>query len=104
MMNIGMETLRGLQYKLRMMGVPILGLSLIYGENMSFIHNKQQPESAMKKKSNSICYHAIRETVAMNESLTGHVPSVENPKEICMKVFQGGAKQKHPIGKVLHEK
>ena len=33
-MKIGMELLRGLQYKLRMMGVPIDGPSSIYGNNM----------------------------------------------------------------------
>ena len=33
-MKIGMETLRGFQYKLRIMGVPISGSSLIHGENM----------------------------------------------------------------------
>ena len=38
-MKIGMETLRGLQYKLCMMGVAILEPSLIYGDNMSVIHN-----------------------------------------------------------------
>ena len=38
-MKIGIDSLRGLQYKLRMMGVPIWGPSLIYGDNMSVIHN-----------------------------------------------------------------
>ena len=73
-MKIGMETLQRLQYKLRMMGVPISGLSLIYGDNMSVIHNTQRPESTLKKKLNSICYHVIKESVAIKESLTGHVP------------------------------
>ena len=40
-MNIGMETLRGLWYNLRMMGIPFLGPSYIYGDNMSIIHNTQ---------------------------------------------------------------
>ena len=87
--KIGMETLRVLWYKLRMMGVPILVPSLIYGDNMSVIHNTQQPESTLKKKSNSICYHMIRESVAMKESMTEHVPSVDNPPDICMKVVAG---------------
>ena len=52
-MKIGMETLRGLRYKLRMMGVPISGPSYVYGDNMSVIHNMQMPESTLKKKSNS---------------------------------------------------
>ena len=39
----------------------------------------------------------------MKESLTGNVPSVGNPADICTKVVPGGAKQKHLIGKVLHD-
>eukprot|EP00978_Attheya_sp_CCMP212_P013954 scaffold35295_cov60-Attheya_sp.AAC.1 len=40
-MKVGMETCRGLRYKLRMMGVPISGPTYIYGDNMSVIHNTQ---------------------------------------------------------------
>jgi len=40
----------------------------------------------LKKKSNSICYHAIRESVAMGESLTAHVASKENPADLATKV------------------
>ena len=36
-----METLRGLRYNLRMMGIPIQGPSYIYGDNMSVINNTQ---------------------------------------------------------------
>ena len=70
------------------MGVSISGPSLIYGDNMSVIHNTQQPDSRLKKKSNSVFYHAISEYVAMKESLTGHVPSVDNPAENFRKLFQ----------------
>ena len=45
---------------------------------MSNIHNTQCPESQLKKKSNSICHHAVREAVAMGEMLTGHVKTDEN--------------------------
>ncbi len=41
-MKIGMESLRGLRYKLRMMGVGISGPSYIYGNNMLVIHNTQK--------------------------------------------------------------
>ena len=40
---------------------------------MSVIHNTQRPESTLKKKSNSICYHAICESVAIGDSLTVNV-------------------------------
>ena len=52
-----------------MMGVPIEGPIHMYGDNMSTIHNTQCPESQLKKKPNSICYHAVREAVAMGELL-----------------------------------
>ena len=101
-MMIGMKIFRVLRYKLRMMGVPISGPLLIYGDNMSVIHNTKQPDSTLKKKSNSICYHASRESVATKESMTGHVPSVDNPSDICTKFVPSEAKRKHLIGNVLH--
>ena len=45
---------------------------------MSVIHNSSKPESVLRKKSNSVCYHAVHESVAMGESLVGHKPSKEN--------------------------
>jgi hypothetical protein len=101
-----MECLRGLQYKLRMMGVAISGPSFIYyGDNMSVIHNTQRPESILKKKSNAIWYHAIREAVAMGECLTGHVSMHDNPADsICTKIIPGGRKRgDHLIGLLLHD-
>jgi hypothetical protein len=53
-MKQGMEALRVLRYKLRIMGVSVSGPSYIYGDNMSVIHNTQRPESTLKKKSNSV--------------------------------------------------
>ena len=102
-MKNGMETVRGLRYKLRMMGVPLSGPTLMYGDNMSVIHNTQRPESTLTKKSNSICYHAIREAVAMGECLTAHVPTDQNPADICTKVLPGGRKRDHLISLVLYD-
>ena len=56
----------------------------MYGVNMSTIHNTQCPESQLKKKSNSICYHTIREAVAMGELLTRHVKTDENPSNLLI--------------------
>lgn len=102
-MKQGMEALHGLRYKLRMMGVELSGPSYIYGDNMSVIHNTQRPESTLKKKSNSICYHAIRESVAMGESLTGHVSTHNNPANLATKIISGGQKQDHLVGLVMYD-
>ena len=72
-MKIFMETLRGIRYKLSMMGVPISGPSYIYRDNMKVIRSNQRPESTFKKNKNPIFYHAVRESVVMGDSLTGHV-------------------------------
>ena len=49
-MKQGVEALRGIRYKLRMMGVPIDGPTFVYGNNMSVVHNTSKPESRLKKK------------------------------------------------------
>jgi hypothetical protein len=96
-MKNDIETCRGLRYKLRMMGVALSGPTFVYGVNMYVVNNTQRPESVLKKKSNSICYHAVRESAAMGESIIGHVPSVENPADICTNVVPGGQNRNHLI-------
>jgi hypothetical protein len=96
-MKNGIETTRGLRYKLRMMGVTIDGPTYVYGNNMSVVNNTQCPESILKNKSNAICYHAVRESAAMGESIIGRVTSVKNPADICNKAVPGGNKRDHLI-------
>ena len=91
-MKHGMETLKGLRYKLHMMGVPISGPSYIYGDNMSVVHNMQHLESTLKKKSNEICYHAIHKSGAMGESRTGHAVTAENPANLATKIIMSQPK------------
>ena len=102
-MKVAMEVMRGLRYKLRMMGVPVTGPTYAYGDNMSVIHNAQQSESTLKKKSNSIYYHAIRESAAMGEMVTAHIRTTENIAGLGTNVIPGGQKIDHLIGKLLHD-
>ena len=80
-----------------------LGPSYIYGDNMSVIHNTQRPESTLKKKSNSICYHAIRELVAMGESLTEHVKTADNPADLATKIMANGQKWQCLVNMLLYD-
>ena len=98
----GIETLRGLRYKLRMMGIPLESPNYIFGDNMSVIKNTQTPESTLKKKSNSICYHFCRESVAMGESLTAHVLTHENLADLATKVLFG-EKRRTLVRKLLYD-
>jgi len=65
------EYIRGLRYTLCMMGIPCEDPSFIYGDNQSVLYNTTLLESKLKKKSNSIAYHFVREGAAMKEWLTG---------------------------------
>jgi hypothetical protein len=85
-----------------MMGVPIDEPFYCYGDNMSVIQNTQNPESTLKKKSNSICYHYIRECVAMGEAMTAHVRSEDNPADICTKLMAGGEKRNRIVSNILY--
>eukprot|EP00804_Cyclotella_cryptica_P004585 CCRYP_006915-RB/>CCRYP_006915-RB protein AED:0.44 eAED:0.44 QI:0/-1/0/1/-1/0/1/0/133 len=79
-MKHSIENLRGICYKLRMMGVPMKGTSYVYGDNMSVVTNTSKPESTLRKKSNSICYHAVHEAVAIGEALVAH-PCSPHPNQ-----------------------
>jgi hypothetical protein len=102
-MKNDIETCRGLHYKLRMMGAALSVPTFVYGDNMSVVYNTHMPGYVLKKKLNSICYHAVRESAAMGESIIGHVPSVDNPADICTKVVPGGQKQNHLICLLMHD-
>jgi hypothetical protein len=70
----GIETCCALHCNLRMMDFPLSVPTYMYGDNISVFHNTNHPESVLKKKSNSIYYHAVRELATMGESIIGHVP------------------------------
>jgi hypothetical protein len=74
-MKHGIEKLQGLQYKLCIMRIPLTGPSFIYIDNKSQVTNSTRPESTKKKKCNSICYHAVRESVVLDELLITHIIS-----------------------------
>ena len=100
-LKTGMEANRALRYKLRMMGVPVDGPTYVYCDNMSVVHNTSSPESTLKKKSNSIAYHAVREAVAMGEMLIAFIKSNNNVADIMTKVLPNSEKRDELIGNLL---
>ena len=88
------EELRAFRYKLRVMGVPLEGPTYVFGDNMSVINNTSKPELTLKKKSNAICYHAVREAVAMGECVTGHIWTRFNFTDLLTKVSSGSTRRR----------
>jgi hypothetical protein len=100
-MKTAVEANRALRYKLRMMGVPVDGPTYMYADNMSTIHNSSVPESKLKKKNNSIAYHAVREAVAMGEVLVAYIPSADNIADLMTKVLPRGDRRNKIINILL---
>jgi hypothetical protein len=85
-----------------MMGIPLSGPTYIYGDNKSKVTNSSRPELTIKKKCNSICYHAICELVAMGETLLMHIRTGENLADFLTKTTRG-AKHRKLVSGVIHD-
>ncbi len=87
----GVEALRGICYKLNMMGIPIdVATHHIFGDSMSVTNNTSKPKTILEKKKNkTVCYHTVRDSVAMGESLTTHINGDEDPTDLLAKVICG---------------
>ncbi len=96
------EKLRGLRYKVRMMGVPLTGPSYMYGDNKSQVTNSTRPKSTLKKNCNSICYHAVQESAVMQESLITHIPMDKNLSDLMTKVTHS-IKRRRLVGGILYD-
>ena len=97
------EYIRGLRYKLRMMGIPINEPSFIYGDNKSMIYNTSIPESVLRKKNHSISYHFIREGTASGEWKTGYIKRDDNVADLLTAARPAGIKRTKLVGKMMYD-
>ena len=81
-----------------MMGIPVIGPSLIHGDNQSVLANTTIPDSTLKKKSQSIAYHFVREGVASDEWRTTYVNTHDNPADLLTKPLPAGRKDTILLG------
>jgi hypothetical protein len=101
-MKMCCEYIRGLRYKLRMMEIPCDGPAYISGDNQSVLANTTIPDSTLKKKSQSICYHFVREGAARDEWRTSYVNTHDNEADLLTKVLPSGEKRHGFVRKLLH--
>ena len=95
------EYVRGLRYRLRMMGIQISECAFIYGDNQSVLYNTTLPDSTLKKKSQSIAYHFVREGVARDEWRTTYINTNDNPADLLTKPLSA-EKRATFVNMVLH--
>ena len=96
------EYIRGLRYKLRMMGIPCNDPTFVFGDNQSVLANTTAPDSTLKKKSQSIAYHFVREGVARDEWRTAYVNTHLNPADLLTKTLPSGEKRMSFVRMLLY--
>ena len=101
--KVATEMCRGLRYKLRMMGIPLDGATYMYCDNNSVVCNTTMPESTLKKKSNSIAYHCVREAVAMREIIITYEPTDTNVSDLMTKALPGGERRTTLVRRILYD-
>ena len=92
----------GLHYKLQMMGIPCDEPTYIYGDNQSGLANTSVPHSVLKKKSNSIAYHFVREGCARDEWRMAYVRTASKPADLLTKPLPSGEKRKRFVRMLLY--
>jgi hypothetical protein len=104
-LKIATDMLRGLRYKLRMMGIPIAGPSYIYCDNNSAVIKSSSPASLLKKKSNVIAYHCVRESVASDEERVTYESTHTNLADLLTTkpLPPGGQQHDYLTGRILHD-
>jgi hypothetical protein len=86
-----------------MMGVPIDGSSYVLCNNQSVIANSSRPESLLKKKSNAIAYHLVREACAIKEILICYVKTDDNVADIMTKMLPSGERRDTLVERLLYD-
>ena len=101
-LRTGIKMIIALQYKLRMMGIPVIGPAYVSGDNQSVLANTMVPESQLKKKSQSIVYHFVWDGVARDEWRTSYVSTNDNEADLLTKMLPAGAKREGFVRRMLH--
>ena len=71
--------------------MPLDGPTHVQLDNMSVVHNMTNPDSMLKKKSNAIAYHFVRENVAMGMIQIAYENTKTNLSD-CLTKIQAGIK------------
>eukprot|EP00957_Ditylum_brightwellii_P085362 6493931-Ditylum_brightwellii.AAC.1 len=77
------------------MGIPCEVPAYIYGDNqLVLLANTTIPDSTLKKKSQRIAYHFVREGSARDEWKTSYANTSENKSDLLIKLLPDGEKRK----------
>ena len=96
------EYVNGFRYKLRMMGIPVEDPTFIFCDNQSVLANTTMPKYQLKKKTQIIAYHFVREGCARDEWRTAYISTHENMADLLTKPLPSGEKRWKCVRMLLH--
>ena len=97
--KIATEQVMDLRYTLRMLGIPLLGSTYMFGDNQSVITQSTLPHSQLTKRHHALSYHRVREAVAAKVLQFIKIDGKDNPADIFTKPC--GYQQAWPHVRVL---
>ena len=96
------EYVRGLKFKLQMMGIQFKLPAFIYGENQSVLSNTTMTQYMLKRNSNSIAYHFVREGTACDKWRATYSNTNNNQSGLLTKPLPHGEKRTNFCKMLLH--
>ena len=79
------EQIIDLRNTLRYLGVPLVGTSMMFGDNKSVVDSATVPQSKLTKRHNALSYHRTREAIAAGITRFHHIRGETNPADILSK-------------------
>ena len=79
------EQMRSRKMTLMYLGVPIVGPSILFGDNESVVNTTSRPHGKLHKRHLMLSYHYMREAFATGEYVYAFVNGKDNPSDILSK-------------------
>jgi hypothetical protein len=98
---MAVDMIEGHWYKLRMMGIPLDGLTLVFCDNKGVVKNTMAPESPLKKKHVGICYHRSHKALAAGFIRLAKEDTKTNLADAFTKPLPG-PRRKELLGRILY--
>ena len=99
--RIATDKIVEMHYMLRMLGVPMLGPSYMFGDNLAVINSSIIPDDTLKKHHNALCYHCVWEAIAGKILKFVHIDGKENLADILTK-FVNSTQWRKLMRPILH--
>ena len=79
------EQVIDLRNTLRYLGIPIRGMSWMFGDNESVVNSSAKPHAKLHKRHTALSFHRVREAIAAGIVGFYHIPGEDNPADILSK-------------------